>query len=95
MEKGTYTNTELINSIIVDLNNMIKEEISGQYINACNMVNQIAQKLVCLQSGIDKDIKNRERTIEILKQELRDAGQEVTDYTAQEFFSKTEKDGGQ
>ena len=95
MGNGTYTNTELIDSIIVDLNNMIKEEISGQYINACNMVNQIAQKLVSLRSGIDKDIKNRDKTIECLKQELRDAGREIRDYTPQEFFSRTEKDGEQ
>ena len=90
-----YTNSELIDSLILDLNNLPKQLFEGQYIQFCSVVSQMGQKLVNLREGIKKDLEGKDRTIEILKQELRDAGREVTDYTAQEFFSKTEKDGGQ
>ena len=94
MANGIYTNSELVDSIIVDLNNLIKEQLNGQYINACGIVHQMAQKLVNLRQTIDNDLKNRDETIETLKQELRSAGVDVVDMSAQEFVEKIEKDGG-
>ena len=98
MEKGLYTNSELLNSLIVDLNNLIKEQMAGQYINACNIVYQMSQKLVNLRQTIDDDINNRNKTIETLKEELRMAGHEVNDMTPQQFvgeFMNKEKDGAE
>ena len=98
MAKGLYTNSELLNSLIIDLNNLIKEQMTGQYINACNIVNQMSQKLVNLRQSIDDDVKNRDKTIETLKEELRMAGHEVNDMTPQQFldgFMNKEKDGAE
>lgn len=81
MANGLYTNTELMDSVIVDLNNTLKDIFSGQYIQACCHVTQMSQKLVNLRNTIDNDLKNREETIERLKQVLRDSGVEVRDIT--------------
>lgn len=96
MADGTYTNAELIDTIIVDLNNMVKEQINGQLITACAFLTQATQKLLNLRKTIDNDIKNREKTIETLKEELRCAGVDVVDMTPQEFLDgKAEKDGAE
>ena len=85
MNNGLYTNTELMDTIIIDLNNALKELLSGQYIQACCHVTQMSQKLVNLRNTIDNDLKNREETIEHLKQVLRDSGIEVRDITPEEM----------
>ena len=79
MSKGLYTNSELLDSIIIDLNNTIKEFLDGQYIQVCYNITSISQKLVNLRQTIDNDLKNRDQTIETLKNELRMAGHEVID----------------
>ena len=79
MANGIMTNSELITSLIADLNSVLKAQMTGQYIQACNYVTQMGQKLINLRDRIDDDLKNREETIEQLKQELRDAGATVTD----------------
>ena len=77
MANGLYTNSELVDTIIADLNRIIKEALNGQYIEACCHVTQAAQKLVNLRTNIDKDLKSRDNTIENLKRELRAAGREI------------------
>lgn len=94
MANGVYTNVELIETILVDLNNMLKELFNGQYINACSDVNQIAKKLLNLREAVDNDMKNREQIIEQLKEQLRNMGAGVEDMTAEEFVARmSEKDG--
>lgn len=94
MADGLYTNTEIMDSVIVDLNEMVKQMVSGQYIQACCFITQISQKLLNLRNTINDDLKNREQTIETLKEELRNAGQTVKDYTPQEFVDALNgKDG--
>ena len=79
MAKGLYTNSELVDTIIADLNKIIKEALNGQYIEACCFVTQAAQKLINLRANIDKDLKSRDELIENLKRELRAAGREIID----------------
>lgn len=86
MANGLYTNTELMDSVIVDLNNTLKELFSGQYIQACCHVTQMSQKLVNLRNTIDNDLKNRDETIATLKQGLRDAGITVEDIDPREYL---------
>lgn len=99
MAKDLMTNSELISSIIVDLNSLPKCLIDGQFIQFCNIVTSMGQKLVNLRNTIDNDLKNREKTIETLKEELRAVGHEVTDMTPQQFvdgfMNKEEKDGAE
>jgi len=94
MANGFYNNQELVDTIIVDLNNAIKEQMTGQYIQACRIVAQISQKLINLRNGIDNDLKNKDRVIENLKEQLRDAGAEITEMSPEEFVEKYGKKGG-
>lgn len=84
MADGLYTNSELVDSLLVDLNNVIKEYANGQYIQACCVITGMTQKLLNLRKTIDDDLKNRDKTIETLKEELRMAGHAVTDMKPEE-----------
>lgn len=97
MAKDILTNSELIDSVIIDLNSLEKSLINGQFLQFCATIANIGQKLVNLRKTIDDDLKNREKTIETLKEELRAAGHGVKDMTPQQFIDevmdKEEKDG--
>lgn len=80
-----YTNSELIGSILTDLNEMMKYQAAGQFIQATTVFVGIVQKLVQLRQHIDDDLKNRDETIQSLKDELRSCGREVVDIPANEF----------
>ena len=96
MGKGTYTNSELIDTIIVDLNNMIKEALSGQHVQICYIVTAMTQKLMNLKKGIDADLASKDKVIEQLKEQLRNLGQDIEDLSAEEFVKKyVEKDGAE
>ena len=94
MGKGVYTNSELVDTIIVDLNNMIKEALSGQYVQICYIVTGMTQKLMNLKKGIDADLTSKDKVIEQLKEQLRNLGQEIEDLTAEEFIEKYGKKDG-
>jgi hypothetical protein len=94
MENGMYTNTELVDAIIVDLNNLSKSLIDGQFINFCTNVSQMAQKLVALREGIKTETSEKNRVIEELKTQLRNIGADVKDITAEEFVEKMAKKDG-
>lgn len=93
MPKGIYTSVELVDSIIIDLNNIPKELMCGQYINACSVISQMATKLIKLKKGITDDMDNKNRIIEELKNQLRSSGVECTDMTAEEFVDEYNKGG--
>ena len=93
MANGLYTNTELMDSVIVDLNNTLKELFSGQYIQACCNVTQMSQKLVNLRNTINNDLNNRDETIKTLKDRLRKAGVEVIDVPAEDIIKQVGKGG--
>ena len=59
MNKGLLTNSELADSIIADVNNLIKEMVSGQYVQCCYAVTVIVQKLLNLKKGIENINKTR------------------------------------
>lgn len=94
-KKGIYTNSEFVDTIIVDLNNIIKETVNGQYIQACTIITRTAQKLINLRTTIDNDLKSRDKTIDELKAALRRAGVEVVDIPAGELIKEKggESDG--
>lgn len=99
MAKGLLTNAELVDTLIVDLNNLPKELLAGQFIQACSIVAQMGQKLINLRKGIADDLKYKDERIEQLKEQLRNLGAEVTDMTPDEFVQEYKngavvKDGG-
>ena len=76
---GIYTHSELIDSIMQDLNSLVKCHMIGEHVTACAIMTGISQKLLKLKEGVANDLKNREETIEQLKEELRACGREVID----------------
>jgi hypothetical protein len=85
MANGIYNNSELIETILNDLNDCMKAQAHGQYVQACIIMSNVAQKLVNLRNGIDADTKSKDETIETLKTELRNLGVEIVDVTADEL----------
>jgi hypothetical protein len=90
MANGIYTNSELVKSLVADLNALVKNELCGEYVMACAIVTGMAQKLMNLQKTIDNDLKNRDETIEMLKERLRACGQEVIEVPADEYMKETD-----
>ena len=85
MANGIYTNSELVKSLVADLNALIKNELCGEYVMACAIVTGMTQKLMNLRKTVDNDLKNRDETIEMLKKRLRACGQEVIEVPADEY----------
>lgn len=93
MANGLYSHTELIGTILVNLNDALKGLLSGQYIQACSDVTQMAQKLINLRNTIDNDIKSRDQCIEDLKRELRAAGREIIEVEPKNMIEEAENNG--
>lgn len=85
MANGIYNNSELIETILNDLNDYMKAQAHGQYVQSCIIVGNVAQKLVNLRNGIDADMKNKEETIENLKTDLRKRGVDIIEVPAEEL----------
>jgi hypothetical protein len=88
MANGIYTNSELVDTMLSDMNNLLRYGLDGQYVQACAVVTQIAQKLVTLRDSIKADIANKDKTIEELKNALRNAGNPVEDITPEDFLAE-------
>lgn len=94
MANGLYSNSEIVDSLISDMNTVIKETASGQYLQACCYITGMVQKLTNLRRTIDNDLKNRDETIEQLKRELRSAGREIVDVTPEKLIKKDGAENG-
>lgn len=64
---GLYDNAGLCDTLIADCNNLVKQAMSGQYLQFCNTVVGMVQKLGNLKSGIKNDLASKDATIEELK----------------------------
>ena len=64
---GLYDNQGLCDTLIVDCNNLIKSGFAGQYIQVCNTVVSMVQKLTNLKDGIAKDLASKDKIIEEYK----------------------------
>ena len=93
MANGLYTNTELMDSVIVDLNNTLKELFSGQYIQACRIVGSMSQKLVNLRNTIDNDLKEKDKHIKRLITMLNDAGVDYKEIPVEDFIKSVDSKG--
>ena len=94
MGKGLYTNEELIDSMMIDLNKSVQNLVNGSYLAWCKGVGEIAQKLIVLKKSVSDEVASKNRRIEELKQNLRDCGAEVTDIPIEEFMKKDGADNG-
>lgn len=69
---GIMDNLELIDSLIVDCNTLVKSGMSGQYVEFCAMIVQMVQKLGNLKEGVKTDMKALQDMIDELKKRLGD-----------------------
>jgi hypothetical protein len=65
--KGLFDNEGLCDSLANDLNNLIRQMISGNYIQFCATVTGMGQKLINLKKGIADDMNVMKRKVEELK----------------------------
>ena len=65
--KGLYSNAGLCDTIIQDINGLVKHAVSGQYIQFCAGVTAITQKVINLKTGIENDLSAKDKIIEELK----------------------------
>lgn len=64
--KGLYNNQGLCDTLKSDLNNLLKNMASGQYLQMSGLVVQMCQKLDNLKEGIAADLASKDRIIEEL-----------------------------
>ena len=76
--KGLMDSEGLCDSLINDLNNLIKQLVSGQYIVGCTVVTEMAQKLINLQKGIHNDMQSMKDKLEEMKRMNDDLMQQIS-----------------
>lgn len=64
---GLYDSEGLCDTLIVDMNDLVKLIVSGQYVAFCNRVLMIIQKLANLKKGIKADLDSKDEIINDLK----------------------------
>ena len=65
--RGLYDNEGLCDTLQADLNNLIKQAVSGQFIHCSVIVVSMTQKLTNLKKGIAEELKSKDQIIENLK----------------------------
>lgn len=90
-DKGLYDNEGLCDSLINDLNNLIKQYLNGQYVTACVIVSNMTQKLLNLKSGIKHDTDALKSNIEDLKNLNNELNDELNRMLTE--LNKLKKDG--
>lgn len=88
MANGIMDNEELCGSLIEDVQQAAAAITGGRPLQWCGLMVQMVQKLTNLQKGIRNDMQSRDRTIEILKAQLAEAGRPVIDYTAEDLIQE-------
>ena len=76
--KGLMDSEGLCDSLVNDLNNLIKQIMSGQYIVGCTVVTEMAQKLIKLQKGIHNDMQSMKDKLEEMKRMNDNLMQQIT-----------------
>ena len=76
--KGLMDNEGLCDSLIIDLNNITKQLMTGQYIQFCTLVVSMSQKLINLKKGITNDMQSMKDKVEGLKRMNDDLVEQIT-----------------
>lgn len=90
--KGLYDNDGLLETVILDCNNAVKNLATGNYIAFCNIMVGIVQKVTNVRNGMKTEIDEKNRQIEELKQINNDLMSQITGLPVGE---NTEKDGAE
>lgn len=65
--KGLYDNQGLCDTLIGDLNNLLKNAVDGQFIQCSIIVVNMTKKISNLKKGIAADLESKDQIIEELK----------------------------
>lgn len=65
---GLFDSEGLCDTLVNDINNLVKQAVSGNYLLFCDTVVQMTQKIVELKKGIKADLDSKNRVIEQLKE---------------------------
>lgn len=65
--RGLFDNDGMCDSLIENLNNLLKNAAAGQYIRVCSITMEMVQKLQTLKKGIKNERKQLEDQIEDIK----------------------------
>ena len=65
--KGLWDNEGMCDSLVFDLNGLVKLLINGQFIQFCAKVPEMVVKLNNLKKGIKADLESKDKIIEELK----------------------------
>ena len=76
--KGLMDNEGLCDSLLLDLNNLPKVLMTGQYIQFCAMVSSMAQRLANLKKGINADMQSMKDKVEEMKRINDDLMQQIS-----------------
>ena len=76
--KGLMDNEGLCDSLLLDLNNLPKVLMTGQYIQFCAMVSRMAQRLANLKKGINADMQSMKDKVEELKRMNDDLMEQIS-----------------
>lgn len=76
--RGFYDNVGLCDTIIKDLNNLVRSLVTGQYLQFSGGISSIAQRVVNLKKGIQSDIDDKNAIIEELKEENARLVEQIT-----------------
>ena len=76
--KGLMDNEGLCDSLLLDLNNLPKVLMTGQYIQFCSVISSMAQKLVNLKKGITDDMQSMKDKVEELKRTNDDLMEQIS-----------------
>lgn len=86
--KGLLDNEGMCDLLVSDLNNLVKELASGQYIQFCIMITGMTQKIMNLKTGIKNDMDSMRKKVEELKRLNDSLVEQITGL-------KVEKDGAE
>ena len=76
--KGLMDNEGLCDSLLLDLNNLPKILMTGQYIQFCAKVTSMAERLVNLKKGIADDMQSMRDKLEEMKRINDDLMQQIS-----------------
>ena len=65
--KGVFDNDGLLETLIMDCNNLVKTMANGNYVLFCSLIVQMVQKISNVRDGIGKDMASKDKQIEELK----------------------------
>lgn len=80
--KGLFDNAGMCDSLITDCNNAVKNICSGQYIQFCNTIIAMVQKITNLKKGIVADIEAKDKIIAEIEKHNAELREQVTGLSA-------------